>query len=179
MNPVEGIVLLCDLHGNLTEILRDPFGLGAARLTGRPFARLAARGSLGKAHALLAEINTLGSAFDWEINIVSGEQIKTLHFTGGKVNDNLLIVGAENGKLALQLYEEMIRIHSEQTNAPLAAYKENARDDAGYRSLYDEISRLNNELVSMQRELAKKNAELERLNEEKPLPEHGTVGDGE
>ena len=29
--------------------------------------------------------------------------------------------------------------------------------------LYDEFSRLNNELVTLQRDLAKKNAELERL----------------
>jgi signal transduction histidine kinase len=34
-------------------------------------------------------------------------------------------------------------------------------------TIYDEFSRLNNELVAMQRELAKKNAELERLNREK------------
>jgi light-regulated signal transduction histidine kinase (bacteriophytochrome) len=37
------------------------------------------------------------------------------------------------------------------------------RDRSG--ALYDEITQLNNELVAMQRDLAKKNAELERLNE--------------
>ncbi len=35
------------------------------------------------------------------------------------------------------------------------------------RCFYDELTRLNNELVNTQREIFKKNAELERLNEEK------------
>jgi two-component system, OmpR family, sensor kinase len=35
------------------------------------------------------------------------------------------------------------------------------------QELYDELERMNNEMVTMQRELAKKNAELERLNKQK------------
>ncbi|GAB4504344.1 MAG: hypothetical protein Fur0043_13380 [Anaerolineales bacterium] len=158
-----GLALLCDPHGNLFEVLRDPQGLAAGLQPGTPFARLAAHGSLGKALSFLAEIRAQGAAFDWEINIQAGDGIRTLHFSGGKSGENLVIAGAENGKFSLALYEEMMRISNEQTNALRAAYKETARDDA----LFDEISRLNNELVDMQRELARQKAELERLNAEK------------
>lgn len=61
-----------------------------------------------------------------------------------------------------------MRIGNEQTNALRAALKaqaEGAREERERdASAYDDISALNNQLVAMQRELAKKNAELERLN---------------
>jgi signal transduction histidine kinase len=161
-----GFALLCDAHGNVTNVLNDSWGLGAAIQPGMQFARLAVRGSLSKALTFLTEINAQGAAYDWEINILAGEQVKTLHFTGSKVNEALLIVGAENGKFALKLYEKMLQMSNEQTNALRAVHENQSRiekDD----SEYDEISRLNNELVSMQRELAKKNAELAHLNKEK------------
>jgi signal transduction histidine kinase len=161
-----GLVLLCDAHGNVTNVLNDSLALGAVLQPGMPFARLAAHGGLGKALSFLTEINLQGAAFDWEINILAGEQVKTLHFTGSKVNEALLIVGAENSEFARALFEEMIQMSNEQINTLRAALKENSRPERD-DSQYNEISRLNNELVSMQRELAKKNAELERLNQEK------------
>jgi signal transduction histidine kinase len=161
-----GFALQCDAHGNVANVLNDTLGLGAVIQPGMPFARLAARGGLAKALSFLTEIITQGAAYDWEINIAAGEQVKTLHFTGSKVNETLLIVGAENGKFALKLFEEMMQMNNEQTNSLRAAIKKQSRPERD-DSQYDEISRLNNELVSMQRELAKKNAELELLNKEK------------
>ncbi len=158
-----GLALLCDWNGNILEILRDPLGLGAQIQLGMPFARLATHGSLGKALSFLAEIRAQGAAFDWEINLQVKDEIRTLHFSGGKSGEVLILAGAENGKFSLALYEEMMRISNEQTNALRTAYQETAHSDA----LYDEISRLNNELVDMQRELARQKAELERLNAEK------------
>jgi len=71
---------------------------------------------------------------------------------GGRIlqvlRNGLNLAGAVPGRLFLRLVDDASR-------AKLEA------------DLYDEISRLNNELVAMQRELAKKNAELERLNQEK------------
>ena len=163
MTEPSGLALLCDANGNLLEVLRDPMGLAADLQPGMPFTRLAARGSLGKVLSFLNEIKSRGAAFDWEINLQTGDGIRTLHFSGGRSGDNLLIAGAENGKFSLALYEEMMRISNEQTNALRDAYQQSARDDA----LYDEISRLNNDLVTMQRELARQKAELERLNAEK------------
>ena len=64
-----------------------------------------------------------------------------------------------------------MRLNNEQTNSLRAALKDlslrmreqTERDDY----FYDELSRLNNELTTAQRELAKKNFELARLNEQK------------
>ena len=162
----EGFALLCDGSGNIKKILNDSLRLGENIQLGMPFARMAAPGSLAKALSFFTEINSQGATFDWEINISAGQAVKTIHFTGSKLDHFILIVGAENGSFAQELFEGMMQMSNEQTNALRSAIKDQnlaKKDD----SLFDEISRLNNELVSMQRELAKKNAELERLNQEK------------
>lgn len=163
MSERRGTALHCDPHGSLLRVVSDDLGLADFLKPGMPFARLAARGNLDKALSFLVEINQNGAAFDWEINVDLSGELKTLHFTGGKLGEDLLIVAAENGQFAVRLFEEMMRISNEQTNALRAALKDTSRD----RELFDEVSRLNNELVAMQRELAKKNAELELLNREK------------
>lgn len=168
MFDTRGLALLCDADGNIAHIVRDDLGVRTHIALGQPLVRLVERGSLVKALNFLTELRTRHAVFDWEMNVALDDQIVTLHFAGGKINAHFLIVAATNGKIALALYEEMMRMENEQTNALRAALKaqtEAARAHAERDSaLYDEISRLNNELVAMQRELAKQNAELERLD---------------
>lgn len=154
-----GIALCCTMTGTISEVLHHSPELGITVQPGMPFARLAASGSMAKALSFLVEIRARGAAFDWEINVAAGEEVLTLHFAGGVSGDNLLITGSETGGLARKLYEELILINNEQTNALRATLKENAET----ARLYDEVTRLNNEQANLQRELAKKNAELERL----------------
>ena len=162
----DGFAVLCDNRGNVIKILNDSIGIGENIQPGMPFTRLAAPGSLSKILSFMYEINSQGAAFDWEINILNGMQVETLHFTGSKIDETLLIAGAGNSKLARELFEGMVRINNEQANVLRNVLKEQSQIEKD-ASQFDEISRLNNELVSMQRELAKKNAELERLNQEK------------
>jgi len=161
-----GLALLCDMNGNITQVLHNLPGLNTSNQIGVPFTRLVAPGSLAKALSFLVEIRTQSMVFDWEINIVNEGLIRTLHFTGGQIGDSLLIVGGENSTLAQRLYEEMLHMSNEQVNLLREVLKENSQRERDDRQ-YDEISRLNNELVAIQRELAKKNAELENLNKEK------------
>ena len=124
---------------------------------------------LGKALSFLAELRARGAAFDWELNVLSLAQIATLFFTGVVADGNLLIVAARTSNGVPRLCEDLMRINHEQANALRRAFKERsdlARAQPEQASgLYDELSRLNNELVNLQRELAKRNVELERLDE--------------
>jgi PAS domain S-box-containing protein len=66
--------------------------------------------------------------------------------------------------------EELAPVGNRQLDALRAVIGQSAASTPSWledeNALYDELSRLNNELVTLQRELAKKNAELERLNEQ-------------
>jgi len=168
--PDRGLALLCDPAGIIQQVLRNDLGVTDA-IPGRLFFRLVDPGSRAKALDFLVHIKTHQAAIDWELNALLEDGPATLHFSGGLIEDHILIVAAGNGQLAARLYDEMMRISNEQVNLLRAALKQSARDRAAQSDpesqLYDEISRLNNELVNMQRELAKRTAELEWLNQEK------------
>lgn len=164
-----GIALLCDPQGLLLEVLHDGLGLTEQVQAGRPFTQVIEPTGLGKALSFLAELRARGATFDWELNVPFAEAIATLYFTGVVTDDKLLIVAASTRSAVPQLCEDLLRINQEQGNALRQAFKERsdlARSQSEQSSVhYDELSRLNNELVNLQRELAKRNVELERLNE--------------
>jgi signal transduction histidine kinase len=166
-----GVAVVCDLEGNVLEVIRDDLGFAESDVQGRPFALLVDRASLGKALSLLVELRAQGAVFGWELNVPLGGQVTTLHFAGAANDDWLLIVGARTCDAVRRLSEDLIEIGSEQMNALRATVKERAelahsqaeKDSA----LYDELSRLNNESANLQRQMAKQNVELARLNEQK------------
>jgi PAS domain S-box-containing protein len=165
-----GVALVCDLEGNVLEVTRDDLGFAESDVQGRPFALLVDRASLGKALSLLVELQAQGAVFGWELNVPIGGQVTTLHFAGAASDDRLLIIGARTNDTVERLSEDLVEIGSEQMSALRAAVEERAelvlsqaeRDSV----LYDELTRLNNELANLQRQLAKQNVELERLNEQ-------------
>jgi two-component system, OmpR family, sensor kinase len=166
-----GIALLCDREGNIAQVVRDELGVAEGVQPGQPFTALVDAESLKKAETFLAVLRSQHAAFNWQMNVTLAGEIISLHFAGGAIDGNLLIVGAKSRSGATRFYEEMVKINNEQTNALRQAAKDLAeqsrlRDDPDV-GLYDELSRLNNELVTAQRDLAKKNAELGRLNDQK------------
>ena len=167
--PPSGFALLCDAQGAVIRVVCDEEGVTAAIAPGRAFPAVVERSSMTKALSFLAEIRTQGAAFNWVLNIPRNGAIESYHFAGGIAGDDILVVGSTSRYDTIQLYEELMRINNEHVNALRQTIKEQslraraqAEEDA---RLYEELSRLNNDLATTQRELAKKNAELERLND--------------
>jgi hypothetical protein len=148
-----GLALLSNSAGQIIEMLRNDLRLVEA-VPGWLFIRLVDSHSRIKAMNFLTKIKEDGAAFDWELNVAVENSPETLHFSGGLVGEYLLIVGAANSQLAARLYEDMLRMNNEQTNRLRAALKENALAGRAIldTALFDEISRLNNDLVAMQRD---------------------------
>ena len=165
-----GVALTCDFEGKIEQIIYDELGLTAEFSPGQSLTMLVDRASFQKTLSFLLELRTQGVAFDWELNVSLAGQVTTLHFGGGVTDTKLLIIAAKSRNVVLQMYEDIMRISYEKVNARRTVTREQVeltriqteRDHA----LYNEISRLNNELVTLQRELAKKNAEQEALNRE-------------
>jgi len=169
--PAGGVALLCDLEGTVRQVIRDELGATKKLSLGRPLTLWVDRASRQKALNFLLEVQAKEAVFGWELNVpLNDGQIVTLHFAGGVTNGDLLIIGARSRNGVLQLYEDMMRISNEQVNTLRSTTKEQiestqAQTDRDHL-LYDKISRLNNELVTLQRQLAKQNAEQEVLNKE-------------
>jgi|WetSurMetagenome_2_1015567.scaffolds.fasta_scaffold09652_2 two-component system, OmpR family, sensor kinase len=164
-----GLVLVCDLHGTVIKVIRDELELSEGPVLGQLLVRLVDRESIEKTLNFLLTLKTQGACFDWEINLRVRDKIMPIHFGGVAIDGQLLIIGSRTRNGVLELYEDFLRIHNEQVNALRTSTKDritsalvHGERDSG---LYDELSRLNNELVNLQRELAKKNLEFVQLNE--------------
>lgn len=160
-----GIALRCDPQGMIVETLQNNLDIEIP--PGKLFVTLVDVSSRVKALNFFEEIRKNSAAFNWEINLPLSEEPVAFYFSGGIVNDQFLIVGAANDEEARRLYEDLLNMNNEQVNGLRAALKDSiqaSRAAVQNKDAYDDVSRLNNELVAMQRELARKNAELERLN---------------
>ena len=165
---VSGFALLCDKSGMVERVVYDELGVTESIRPGQHFPRLVDRGSLGKALNFLVAVQGRQAAFDWEINMPLRDRVIPLHFSGAEVDGRLLLVGARSHDDALKLYDEMALIANTEANTVRQALKDQIdRERSGAHTnddLMDQLSRLNNELTGLQRELSKKNEELERLN---------------
>ncbi len=165
------LILLCDRRGWITRVARDDLDIVASLPLPRPFSAMVIGEERTKTVNFFVELRESGLALDWEFNLSRGEEIRTFHFYGGAVADSYLLVAAESHNQVIALYERIFRDKCGDLNAALESMRAQllrARESSDRDSdLYEQLTRMNNEMADMQRELAKKNAMLESLNEEK------------
>ncbi|MEO8603995.1 MAG: HAMP domain-containing sensor histidine kinase [bacterium] len=174
MSPSGGIALLCDREGIILQVYRDDLAITSAPSAGAPFTTLTGPDGSAKARAFLDAVLAERAAFDWELTMPVGGEPRALHFNGGLTDDgSLLIVGSYTRAGIDRVYSDMLSIGNEQAGLVRALMTEHAgqsRDRAERdSSQYDDLTRLNNDLATAHRELAKTSAEMARLNEQKNL----------
>lgn len=169
----EGFALICDQQGRITEVLQRDTIVGARLESGVLFTTAIDPASRPKAGEFLAEIERNGSAFEWELNVRSGQEVATMVFSGHDSPAGVLIVAARRAAGMPELLERVAAGAPDSVVASIASQLARSQPHSCDPSsparprdidLYDELSRLNNELVTMQRELARKNAELHRID---------------
>ena len=164
----KGLALVCDDDGRILEIVSDQLGLADRFPVGSLFSSCLASGSLTKSLGFINAIRAGEAAFQWELQIEGKEgPVRTVCFDGCVVDKRLLILGAPSSHELLGFMDDLMRMHNEQVNWARASLKEMSLREAAadhQHELYNELTRLNNELGNAQRELAKQNFELERLS---------------
>ncbi|HZH31883.1 MAG TPA: HAMP domain-containing sensor histidine kinase [Pyrinomonadaceae bacterium] len=163
------LALLCDANGVVRQILYE--GLDAGQISpGQPFASALDFESREKGRAFLEVVREKGAAFDWELNLVVGERIRSIRFSASATADGIFIAGSPTRSGVIKIYEQFIHIVDFAAGESAAQGQTGSAPSPqfdGDTELYNELARLNNELVTAQRELIKRNVELERLNEVK------------
>lgn len=161
------VALLCDNNGTVRQILAD--SLSAGEITAGQSLELALdQGSLEKWRAFLDTVLSKGAAHGWEMNLAVGGRIRSVRFSANATGDGIFVAAATTSANIVKIYEQFIHVENDTaadstTNQPLNRQPSQQFD--GDSELYNELARLNNELVTAQRELIKRNIELERLNE--------------
>ncbi len=162
-----GFAVVIDQHGTVHQVIRNDLFPANQIQPGDLLASLIETESLPKYLTFLHTLEKERALYDWDINVDHNGKVETLYFVGGKIDEDNLIVASDSKRQADYYYQEIISMTNEQTDT-LRGYSE----DAGHterrlaesdRGILDELSRLNNELSNLQRDLYKKNSQLEKL----------------
>jgi signal transduction histidine kinase len=160
-----GFAVECDLNGTVQSVLRNTIGLDAESLPGAVLARIIDPAGLQKYLSFLDILRRDSAAADWELNIATGTSgiPSALHFAGVRSADRLVIVATLSRWDIDPFLHELVVMSNEQTTTIRSVLKEKGRTDR----MFEELSALNNEMAVLQRDLQKKNAQLEELNRTK------------
>jgi len=162
-----GLALTCDCDGVIQQVLHNGLSLPGAELVGTPFPLLVAGSSFRKALSFLVELNAKRMVFDWECELAVGARVIAIHCAGVALDGSLLILAAETRTAVSQLFDDMMKINTIQAHVLRSITKEQAeRIRKPTIGDYEELSRLKNDMVALQRAVGRKNVELERLNRE-------------
>jgi diguanylate cyclase (GGDEF)-like protein len=162
-----GTALLCDESCVIAEILFNELQIPTGNLIGKPFPQIVTASSVPKALSFVVELRKDGKVLGCEMDLELAGQTILIHVIGIKLEGKLLVMLAKTNGAVKHLLDEMVRINSEQSNLLRSATKRHVALELERPELesrhFDDLTSLNNEMYALQRELAKKNAELERL----------------
>jgi diguanylate cyclase (GGDEF)-like protein len=163
-----GIVLQCDQSGEILRVIRDDLGITAGCLSASTLFGIVDSESREKAQNFLQAAIEAHATFGWEVNVQCDGQLTGLLLVAGVTDVGIIICGTRSRAGSNELFDEMMKIQNEQVNALRKSIKEEQLEAATRRQheqeSLEDFSRLNNELVNTQRELARRNAELAVAN---------------
>jgi signal transduction histidine kinase len=163
----EGIFLVCDLEGRILKINHNDIDAKLNKAEDRMFADLFNADSISGILEFLIEIKKNKVSFGSEFTLKPEYNYERLNFSGVIVEDTITIFGSRT-KLDFQKFvTELMLINNDQINKirELEKFKSARQNNINVDNYYmEELSRLNNELVDLQREMSKKNVELANLN---------------
>ncbi len=167
----KGFALLCDSSDCLRNWIRSEYDLDRVVRPGDPVFLIFDEACREKVVLFLDEVRARGIAFNWELVVLLPGGPASMNFASVRMEDRILIVGAETRHSTIRLMEEMLKLNTDQSNQlrrlmkdfQVAASQQEERD----RGTYSELTRLNNQLAVMQRELINKNHALAQLDQQK------------
>ena len=168
MKRSQGLVLICDRDGGVRELMRDDLGLALRVPPVTHLNDLLDPESWPKLAGFFAELKSQGAAFDWEISGTVEGAPMPLHFSGTELDGGYLIMAAVARCSVTHFNDELMRINNDPTNELRTTAKKLSMA-TGMRAgrtdeVYEELTRLNNDMANMQHELMQKNVELGSLN---------------
>jgi signal transduction histidine kinase len=170
----QAVALLCDPDGIIERLLVDEIGASLYVGPGRCFLDAVDISSKDEVRNLLSTVLREFAVLDREIRVRdsgAGPAV-ILHVAGLAMPGNsVLVVGARSFSAAAILLSDLLPNNPPTVDAVAASFRAWSQSSIGRptqeRELYDELSRINNELINARRELTKRNAELARVDTEK------------
>ncbi|WP_334077635.1 ATP-binding protein [Paenibacillus sanfengchensis] len=164
--------LLCTVSGTIIKINRDDFGLferSGSSLIGTSIFAMMDESKDSAFSGLVEQAQNGQPVLNGRIYFKRGGRLELFYVDGGMLDEQLLLVASDRAMDSSCFVREMLKVSDEQlkalreTNEKLG--REMARKLEQEMRTFDEFSAMNNELVSLQRKLAKTNIELKAAKE--------------
>ena len=118
-----GVLIRCTREGVVTAIIHDGVGLDASLQPGKPFWSCAYVDNHARAKALIEGVAEGEAAFEVPISVDLVGHPKLMSFSAVPAGEELILVGSAVENYAGDVYEDLIRINNEETNALRVAIK--------------------------------------------------------
>lgn len=165
----KGFVVQCNDNGTIIKVLHDDFQLSDFIQEGMLLSSLFPTEQIGKLLSFMLKIKEKGVSLDQEFALQTESKCREISLAGYMLDGVIWIFGVTDQGSSAHLMNLLQQINNEQSNTirllAKTTYEMQSTRNAGDDKVLDEMSRLNNELVNLQRELSRKNIELQRLNE--------------
>jgi len=163
------LYVVCNSDGRILEVLMDDFDVIDEDQLPVEFSDIITAESFEKAVEFWKDIRNNEFVNDVELYLKRNEQEPVpMQFTAGNFKTNVWVIASTRKDAVENILREMMQINNEQQNhirmaeKKLSEQKEEGRPHTFDE--FDEISKVNNELINAQRKLVKQNAEISRLN---------------
>lgn len=172
-NEERGIILQCDRDGTITDVVRQEERGSPAFEEGRKWTNCLNEDSVARGDRFFESVLQEAGIEHCELNVSDENELITYRFAGIVSGETVTVLASQSHAGLADLVRELC-VGNEflPAGAPAGAPAGSDDDPSSLnrhvaRELrdYDEISRLNNELVNLHRTVAKNHAELARLNE--------------
>jgi two-component system sensor histidine kinase/response regulator len=168
---VPSIALLCSREGLITQVLHAGLGL-AEPLVGADFCTLLKPGSIDKGRKFLKAIQAKRGVDGWQMDVLAKGGVYRLYFAGLLEDNQFAIVGVPTPipVAVTSLLRELLAGRNNGEVAEIAVRALLDEKSGGERdSQLRQLTRVNNQLVSEQRDLINKNLDLARRMEANAL----------
>jgi len=162
-----GLILKVDEAGQIKEIVFNSLKENV-NLKNKNFSNFIDEGSLKKYFSLLEEAEKDDVIFGRELDLkLIGKTESYILTVLNNLDSDNIIIAVNQSEDMIKYYEELMKINNEYVNSLRSNIKEktNKNIPAKDAEIYNEMSRLNNKLVNLQRQLNKQNLQLKAEKE--------------
>ncbi len=160
----EGFFFICDTTGKITSVKYFYNNPSLFNLKGKMFVELFTHESITAALNFLTDVKKRTASFGWELNLKTEISELTPQYFSGIINEGVIYIFASPCQIDFKKFlEAMSLINTEQSNIIRNINKEHFNSQErclNNNSFFDELSKVNNDLVNMQREISKANTKL-------------------
>ena len=162
-------VVYCRENGKIDHVLSDELLLFPPKVKDKEFWSIFKGKNHDLSKAFFEQVCASNIALGHDISFEKGGEKINMYMAGCRVPTGVLVAGSESyNETTIRLFEEMVKMYEEQVHSLRQSLKVQTLQEVENSDGNDhfDFARMNTEISNLQRELMKKNMEIEKIKEQ-------------